>query len=453
MAHARSLSPYVLTLVATFGSLSAARNVDAAEKASASASKDGNAKASFSDKWKAFRAQEKKEAAKEREKAWIKRWAPENNELDLGVYMGAFVLAENHSLFNTSLGDQPEIRRAAFNMGFRATYFPIRFVGVGIEGGFAPTRSPALAAPATVGSFRGHLVGQLPLRVTPLLVIGGGFLNITSPEPRMRDIGGAFHWGLGVKFHVTKWIAVRLDGRHIVADGNDGNAAHHGEINVGLDVTLRLKSLLGLDRDGDGVPDRRDECPDTAGDGDDGCPTDRDKDGIVNDRDKCPDEWGDQANGCPSRDRDGDGIGDAKDKCIREPETVNQFEDADGCPDRRPKEIEEFSGVIKGIQFDFGKATIRESSFELLDRAVEVLKKYPELRLEISGHSDSVGSRKTNLNLSQKRADAVKTYLVKNGVDEGRLETRGVGPDEPVADNGTEAGRAENRRIEFKLLD
>lgn len=450
-----SLLPHPVVALSALvgGAVLSPRLASAAPEAEASASvstQEGSKKEGS--KWKEHRAQEQAEAAEERKKPWMQRWTPENNEVDVGMYLGLFVVGRNHGLYNPSLGSQPRLYRAAFDLGFRATYFPLKYVGAGFEGGFAPTRSPELAERATVGAFRVHVMGQLPYRVTPTLVIGGGLLNMTSPDPRLRATDGAFHWGAGVKLHINKWLAIRLDGRHMVTgNGNNGRAASHGEITVGLDVTLRFKRILSRDRDGDGVPDRRDKCPDVPGDGADGCPTDRDRDGVLNESDACPDVWGDQPNGCPSADTDGDGIVDTKDQCVHEPETFNQFQDDDGCPDERPKEIEEFNGVIKGILFDFNKATIRKSSYELLDRAVEVLKKYPELRLEISGHTDSVGSREANLSLSEQRADAVKAYLVEHGVDDARLETRGAGPDEPVADNKTNAGRSENRRIEFKL--
>jgi OOP family OmpA-OmpF porin len=143
---------------------------------------------------------------------------------------------------------------------------------------------------------------------------------------------------------------------------------------------------------------------------------------------------------------------DEIDKCPEQPETKNGFEDADGCPDELPKEVAKFSGVIKGIQFDFGKATIRRESNKLLDEAVKVLQTYPELRIQISGHTDNVGEPAKNLELSQARADSVKAYFTGKGIDAGRIETRGAGETEPVADNATDAGRQQNRRIEFKLL-
>jgi OOP family OmpA-OmpF porin len=212
-----------------------------------------------------------------------------------------------------------------------------------------------------------------------------------------------------------------------------------------------------LDTDKDGIVDPNDPCPTEAEDGaqpapTDGCPNkDADGDGVLLPDDKCPTEKGVAPDGCV-HDKDGDGILDEADKCIDQPETKNGFQDADGCPDELPKEVAKFSGVIKGIQFDFGKATIRPESNKLLDEAVKVLQQYPDLRISISGHTDNVGDAQKNLDLSQARAASVKEYFVKKGVDTNRIETRGAGMNEPVADNATDKGRQENRRIEFKLL-
>ena len=147
-----------------------------------------------------------------------------------------------------------------------------------------------------------------------------------------------------------------------------------------------------------------------------------------------------------------DGILDPQDQCISEPETKNGFQDADGCPDEVPKEIEKFSGVIEGIFFDTDKDTIKSKSETVLNEALDVLKKFPELRVEISGHTDSRGGREHNVDLSQRRADAVKQWMIDHGIEGSRMTTRGAGPDEPIDSNETKAGRARNRRIEFKLL-
>jgi OOP family OmpA-OmpF porin len=207
------------------------------------------------------------------------------------------------------------------------------------------------------------------------------------------------------------------------------------------------------DMDNDGFTDDKDKCPDIPGIAPNGCPPgDRDHDGFKDDQDKCPDEAGVAPDGCPIRDRDHDGIPDAKDKCPDKPETLNGYKDDDGCPDELPKAVKKFTGVIRGIQFAFGKATIRPQSKPLLDRAAKVLDEYKDLRVRITGHTDNIGKHDDNVTLSQKRADSVKAYLVKKGVDASRIETQGMGPDEPIAKNNTPEGRAKNRRIEFHLI-
>jgi OOP family OmpA-OmpF porin len=140
------------------------------------------------------------------------------------------------------------------------------------------------------------------------------------------------------------------------------------------------------------------------------------------------------------------------DKCPDKPETKNNFEDDDGCPDEIPEKIKKFTGVIKGIEFDTGKDTIRKVSEPVLENALLVLNEYPKTRIEISGHSDDVGTREFNLELSRKRAESVKRWFVGKGIDEKRIATRGAGPDEPIADNKDAAGKQKNRRIEFKLI-
>jgi len=209
------------------------------------------------------------------------------------------------------------------------------------------------------------------------------------------------------------------------------------------------------DSDSDGVLDRDDFCPREAGPAPKGCPVidpDPDKDGIPVPCDACPSEPGVKPDGCPVRDSDGDGILDDVDKCPQEPETKNGYEDKDGCPDTIPERVKKFSGVVEGIYFDQAKATIRKQSTAVLGNAAKILKDYPSISLEITGHTSSEGDAAKNQRLSQERADAVKQWLVENGVAPERLQTRGAGAEEPIADNKTAAGREKNRRIEFKVL-
>jgi OOP family OmpA-OmpF porin len=168
--------------------------------------------------------------------------------------------------------------------------------------------------------------------------------------------------------------------------------------------------------------------------------------------DQCPEQEGVAPDGCPIRDTDGDGIFDDKDRCPKEPETKNGFEDGDGCPDTVPEAVKKFSGVVEGIYFDQGKATIRPQSRKVLDNAVKVMKDYPSITLEISGHTSSEGDPAFNQRLSQERADAVKQWLVEAGIPAQSVKTRGVGSEEPIANNKTPAGRVKNRRIEFKVI-
>jgi OOP family OmpA-OmpF porin len=345
-------------------------------------------------------------------------------------------------------------------MGARVEYYPLRFVGIGVEGGVKPTRSPELDASTAIYAVRGHVIGQLPYRFTPMLLLGGGILGNGSALPILSSSKGAFHWGGGLKYHVNKWIAVRLDGRHVVADTGSSRFSV-AEVTIGLDVTLRLRDWIAprdprdRDSDADGVTDSKDPCPATPGSDGQGCPPhlrDTDDDGIKDNKDRCPKEWADTPSGCSLRDKDADGIPDAQDRCIDEPENLNGWSDTDGCPDEVPEAVAAFSGVIRGINFDSGKAKIRKSSHKLLNKAAKTLEAFPEMTIEVIGHTDDQGDRDSNLALSQRRADAVKNYLVDRGVDAARVYTRGAGPDEPIEDNKSKKGRAKNRRIEFRLV-
>jgi outer membrane protein OmpA-like peptidoglycan-associated protein len=218
-----------------------------------------------------------------------------------------------------------------------------------------------------------------------------------------------------------------------------------------------------LDNDNDGIKDEEDGCPDLAEDFDgfedsDGCPDvlqDSDNDGVPDDMDKCPlkaedvDGFQDE-DGCPDLDNDLDGIMDVDDQCPNEPETFNGYTDEDGCPDERPLE-QRF--ILRGINFETGSAALTPDSYAVLDQVIRSLMAYPEVRIEIRGYTDSVGSWEYNLDLSQRRADAVRLYLVNSGIASDRVVSKGYSEADPVASNKTASGRAENRRIEFHRLN
>lgn len=197
------------------------------------------------------------------------------------------------------------------------------------------------------------------------------------------------------------------------------------------------------DRDGDGVPDAKDDCPDTPPGvpvDENGCPfpPDSDGDGVMDADDACPgtpegvevDE-----RGCPL-DRDGDGVPDYLDEC---PDTPGKGEN--GCP-LVPDEPIEFTVV-----FDLDRSDIREDQWTILREGADLLLKYSEADVTIAGHADSTGRASYNQGLSERRATTVRDYLLAVGVDASRIKTAGYGEARPVADNATEAGRQANRRV------
>ena len=143
-------------------------------------------------------------------------------------------------------------------------------------------------------------------------------------------------------------------------------------------------------------------------------------------------------------DRDGDGIVDSADACPGP--AAGARVDARGC-------VLQARIELKGVTFASGSAILSESSVGTLDEVADTLRRYPEMRVQIQGHTDSQGNRDFNIQLSQQRADAVRMYLLNKGISSSRLSARGFGPDEPVASNETAAGRAQNRRVELVILE
>jgi len=318
----------------------------------------------------------------------------------------------------------------------------------------------------------------------------GGDINLNSGDK--PSIINAPDWGL--------WLAIGYAAQIIPSDTDrDGIKDKYDKCPndpEDMDGYQDDDGCPDLDNDGDGIPDTEDQCPDLAEDFDgfqdeDGCPDlDNDQDSIPDKIDRCPNEPedfdGDQDNdgcpdlvkdsdndgvpdnvdrcplqaedidgfqdddGCPDLDNDLDGIPDEVDNCPNSPETFNGYQDEDGCPDEKPIE-EKF--ILRGVNFESGSAALTPDSYSVLDDVVRSLQAYPEVRVEIRGHTDSQGPAGFNLELSQKRADSVKQYLINSGIDPARLTTVGVGEEEPVAPNSNAEGRAQNRRIEFRRLN
>ena len=210
-----------------------------------------------------------------------------------------------------------------------------------------------------------------------------------------------------------------------------------------------LASLQGCpDRDGDGIADADDKCPDVRGIAKyQGCPIpDTDKDGINDEEDKCPTVPGvARYQGCPIPDGDGDGVNDEEDKCPTRPGPASY----QGCPEIAKEVIEKVNYAAKNVFFATGSYKLLAKSHKSLNEVAELMKADESLMLDIDGHTDDTGKEETNQTLSDNRAKAVKDYLIAKGVADSRLFATGYGESKPVADNKTAAGRAKNRRTEM----
>lgn len=203
------------------------------------------------------------------------------------------------------------------------------------------------------------------------------------------------------------------------------------------------------DIDGDGVPDNEDKCPDVAGPkSNNGCPlADRDGDGIPDAEDRCPDKPGLRIyNGCP--DTDGDGIDDSRDKCPEIPGTVAN----EGCPEISKEDKKTLDIAMRAVQFQTGSAVLKPESNAVLDQIADIMRRYKDFNMVISGHTDNTGTSSLNQTLSERRAKACYDYLVKKGISADRMSYAGFGETRPVSTNDNEKGRSLNRRVEFNMI-
>lgn len=202
------------------------------------------------------------------------------------------------------------------------------------------------------------------------------------------------------------------------------------------------------DTDNDGIFDYLDDCPTEAGPQENrGCPwPDTDGDGLLDKDDKCPYNAGPPENdGCPYTDTDGDGVIDKEDECVNTPGPVENK----GCP---VVDEEILKRAFDNLQFETGKAIIKQESYESLEDLAEYLVNNPDFRLRIAGHTDSQGNDQTNLILSKKRAEAVRDFLESRGVAKERMIVQFFGEEKPIDTNDTPEGRARNRRVEMEVI-
>lgn len=322
------------------------------------------------------------------------------------------------------------------------------------------------------GAFNGVYTYDKLDNWTPFAKAGLGIESFTTNKAG-NDDRLFFDAGVGAKMNFTKNLALKLEAIYMLkpSASHAGNADSNLMTLVGLTysfgaqaqkeeqapvVVVEEKEVvavafvpLAVDSDGDGVVDADDKCANTPNNTTvdiTGCPVaqDDDNDGVLNTLDKCPNTPAGvqvDAQGCKiNPDMDGDGVLNAQDIC---PDTKpNTAVDENGCP----------ATMTLDIKFENNSYKIKADSLPNLDKYAAFLKKYPNYSAKIVGYTDSVGAASYNKRLSKKRADEVVKMLEQRGVSSSQLSAEGMGEANPVADNATEAGRAQNRRIEAQLI-
>lgn len=358
----------------------------------------------------------------------------------------------------------------------------VDFIGT-LGGSFLQYPNSNITSSSTSFLFEGNAQLNLKLLtdrywVTPYVDLGVG-------AGMYKKYFGAFlPIGLGLQVNISNEAFILINSQYRVPVTE--NASYHFYHSVGIAGSIQDKKVpapkavevpVVLDRDGDGVPDNVDRCPDVAGlaslqgcpdrDGDgiadiddkcpdvkgiakyQGCPIpDTDGDGINDELDKCPNVKGvARYQGCPIPDTDGDGVNDEEDKCPNEAGPASNF----GCPVIDVIIIEKVNKAAQNIFFATGSAKLLAKSYTSLKDVAQILKDNPSYKINVDGYTDITGNADKNQILSESRANSVKEYLMGNGVDESRITSTGHGINDPVADNKTVAGRAKNRRVEMKL--
>jgi OOP family OmpA-OmpF porin len=316
------------------------------------------------------------------------------------------------------------------------------------ELGFAPAHTGGAAAEGRMAYFAPVLEwrGQAVLRlarwraIVPHLVVGPGGESIVSSSPFISgDTDPIVYWGPGVSAALTGRWQLRLDLRHGLMPARGGGAMSTATLQLGLATAFGAPAVRPRPVEPAPVaaasappasPDRLDACLAQPGDNrlaDYGCPApDPDGDGITGDADRCPDQAEDfdgfqDDDGCPDPDNDGDGIDDARDSCPDAAETINGWQDEDGCPDEPPVEVT--AAFATTIRFEPGHARVTDATAAALLAVREVLDRHPHLRVSIIGRPERAGDDE----LARRRAEAIKWYLVDQGIAEDRFVTS-LGP-------------------------
>ena len=304
-----------------------------------------------------------------------------------------------------------------------------------------------------------------------------------------------FDSGIGYLYPINPRLLLRLEARYhmdgdLPANTGAGTAGANGDFydgvfNAGVLIPLgtlektlpppaeeppaALVDTASADSDNDGVLDDADQCPDTPAGAvvdEKGCEADADGDGVVDRLDLCADTPAGTAvgaNGCTG-DADGDGVADNIDECPQTPAgakvLANGCSLASDCRTPRPGEQVDEAGcaagqafILKGVTFEYDSTRLTEEAKAILDKVAETLNAYPEVKVEIAGHTDSSGTDSYNLGLSERRSIAVKDYLTTKSVDAGRMTANGYGETQPIESNDNEEGRVVNRRVELRVIE
>ena len=314
--------------------------------------------------------------------------------------------------------------------------------------------SPFVTTGISAGTYRGKPGAYIPLGVGFQFNIHSRVYFLLQTQFRSslsQDIfrNNLFH-SVGVAFNITRQKSERpIQIPTIKVNDRDGDG-----IIDSLDACPNQPGLAILfgcpDRDGDDIADKDDKCPDVAGLLKyQGCPIpDTDKDGINDEEDKCPTIPGVvQYQGCPAPDEDGDGVNDDDDKCPFEAGSPSNF----GCPMIDSGVIAKINRAAQNIFFATGSAKLLPKSFASLIEVAQIMHDNPTYKIDVDGHTDNTGNKELNQQLSENRANSVKEYLIENGVDQNRIIATGYGEEKPIDDNNFPDGRAKNRRVEMRL--
>jgi len=391
-------------------------------------------------------------------------------------------------------GHGPDADDFGYPLGLQVQYRLVGSLALFGDGHYTSISSTRPAGDASITTLRAGARLLLPNpddRIQFFFNAGVGFLRVDADNEADAVSRGILSAGFGQRYLIGDRIAAHWEAR-ADASQRDGDPGYLSGSVVNRQFLIGVSFGLGggeapSDSDHDGVNDGRDACPNTPrgakvddtgcpfdGDGDgvydglDKCPetpaglrvdkrgcSDSDGDGVTDDKDDCPDTpagWPVDSRGCAT-DEDNDGVADGADKCPGTPRGTEVG--ADGCPKPArlfvPDEAGEVKAlVLEGVTFENNSAKLTPGSRDILDDVAESLVAWPDVHVEVGGHTDSRGEAAYNEQLSQKRADAVRAYLMAKGVDETRLTTKGYGETKPAGDNDTAAGRAKNRRVELK---